>query len=114
MGVPVRIVNLAQDLITLSGFKPEEIPIVFTGVRPGEKLEEALWEEDATVEPTVCPNVLRVTESELCPGREVEVMIGSIVQAASTGDRLHVEAELAHWISTYVPASAMRHMSVSG
>lgn len=111
MGAPVRIVDLAQDLITLSGFKPEDIPIVFTGVRPGEKLEEALWEQGATVEPTVCPNVLRVTESELCPDREVEVMIDSLVQAASTGERLHVEAELAHWISTYVPASAMRHMS---
>jgi len=114
MGAPVRIVDLAQDLITLSGFKPADIPIVFTGVRPGEKLEEALWEEGATVEPTVCPNVLRVTESELCPGRDVEVMIDRLVQAASTGDRLHIEAELARWISTYVPASAMRHMSVPG
>ena len=112
MGAPVRIVDLAQDLITLSGFKPEDIPIVFTGVRPGEKLEEALWEQGATVEPTVCPNVLRVTESELCPDRDVDVMVDSLVQAASTGDRLHVEAELARWISTYVPASAMRHLSV--
>jgi len=114
MGAPVRIVDLAQDLITLSGFKPEDIPIVFTGVRPGEKLEEALWEEGATVEPTVCPNVLRVTESELCPDGEVDAMIDRLVRAASIGDRLHIEAELAHSISTYVPASAMRHMSVPG
>jgi FlaA1/EpsC-like NDP-sugar epimerase len=114
MGAPVRIVDLARDLIALSGFKPEDVPIVFTGARPGEKLEEALWETGARVEPTVCPNVLRVTESELCSRQEIEAMIDGLVRAAGTGDRLHVEAELARWISTYLPASAMRRRSVPG
>jgi FlaA1/EpsC-like NDP-sugar epimerase len=113
MGAPVRIVDLARDLITLSGFKPEDIAIEFTGIRAGEKLEEALWEEGARVEATACPNVLRVTEPEVCPERTVGVMIDSLVQAASTGDRMHVEAELTRWIATYVPASAMgRHFVV--
>lgn len=114
MGAPVRIVDLAQDLIALSGFKPEDIPIEFTGVRPGEKLEEALWEDGATVEKTSCPSVLRVTESELCAGREISHMVDALSRAASTGDRMNVEAELAHWISSYVPASAMRNVTVSG
>ena len=114
MGAPVRIVDLAQDLITLSGFKPEDIAIEFTGVRPGEKLEEALWEEGAKVEATACPNVLRVTEAELCPDRAVDEMIESLVHAASAGDRMHVEAELARWISTYVPASAVGRTFVPG
>lgn len=105
MGIPVRIVDLARDLITLSGFKAEDIPIVFTGVRPGEKLEESLWEDGSTVEPTVCPSVLRVAEPALCPDRDIQAMIDSLVRAAATGDRLHVEAELARWISTYVPSS---------
>ena len=105
MGAPVRIVDLAQDMITLSGFKPEEIPIVFTGVRRGEKLDEALWEPGAIVEPTECPSVLRVTEPDLFPLEEINLMLDRITAAAATGDRLHVEAELAHWIPSYVPAS---------
>ena len=53
MGEPVKIVDLAADMITLSGFKPyEEIDIVFTGIRPGEKLFEELGTSADKVEKT--------------------------------------------------------------
>ena len=50
MGEPVRIVDLAQQLVRLSGHAPEDIPIVYSGLRPGEKLfEEMLADSDTTI-----------------------------------------------------------------
>jgi FlaA1/EpsC-like NDP-sugar epimerase len=58
MGEQVRIVDLARDLIRLAGHAPDEIEIVYTGLRPGEKLfEELLADADATL-PTQAPRVL--------------------------------------------------------
>lgn len=62
MGDPVRVVDLAQDLIRLSGADPRELAIEFTGLRPGEKLLEELWEDDARVEETVHPDVFHLIE----------------------------------------------------
>jgi FlaA1/EpsC-like NDP-sugar epimerase len=62
MGEPVRIVDLARNMIRLSGKEPErDIAIQFVGVRPGEKLHEELLGEDETVSPTGHPKILRVT-----------------------------------------------------
>ncbi len=59
MGEPVRILDLARDLIRLSGLEPErDIEIVFTGIRPGEKLVEELVLDEEGVERTVHPKIL--------------------------------------------------------
>jgi FlaA1/EpsC-like NDP-sugar epimerase len=77
MGEPVRILELAQELIRLSGFEPDrEIPIVFTGIRPGEKLHEALETADEPLEPTAVPKVLAVATS----GRLDEVTLRLALQ----------------------------------
>jgi FlaA1/EpsC-like NDP-sugar epimerase len=104
MGEQIRIVDLAEDLIKLSGFAPGEISISYTGVRPGEKLEEALWEPGAVVEPTSNPEVLKVTEPNMSPATACAGLIRALEVAAQQGDRLEIEALLAQAIPTFVPS----------
>ena len=57
MGKPVRIVDLARDMIRLSGYAETEIKIVFTGLRPGEKLHEEILADGEQTLPTVHPKL---------------------------------------------------------
>ncbi len=59
MGEPVRIVTLARSLIRLCGKSEEEVPIRFTGLREGEKLEEELFYHDERLIPTSCSKIRR-------------------------------------------------------
>ncbi len=64
MGKPVKILELAQELIRLSGFEPDkDIPIVFTGIRPGEKLHESLETPEEPLEPTEVPKIFALTSN---------------------------------------------------
>jgi FlaA1/EpsC-like NDP-sugar epimerase len=57
MGEPVRIVDLARDLVRLSGLPEDSIEICFTGIRPGEKLYEELYFDDEETLPTAHPKL---------------------------------------------------------
>ena len=101
MGEPVKIVDLARDLIRMAGHAPEEIAIEFTGLRPGEKLyEELLADEDATL-PTAMPR-LRIARLNAEPVRLDELLaLASIGGVASPDDV--VRRALCHAVPAYRP-----------
>ncbi|MBI5724015.1 MAG: polysaccharide biosynthesis protein [Planctomycetes bacterium] len=87
MGEPVKIVDLARQMITLSGFRPgEDIDIVFTGVRPGEKLFEELRTTGEDIQPTVHPRVLVWRHKPADPEQIRRAMI-SLQAVIDSGDR---------------------------
>ncbi|RJQ53951.1 MAG: polysaccharide biosynthesis protein [Nitrospiraceae bacterium] len=64
MGEQIRIVDIARDLIRLNGLEPDkDIPIVFTGIRPGEKLYEELMTDTEGMEPTAHPKIFVARDS---------------------------------------------------
>ena len=83
MGPLVKVVDLAQDLLRLSGLDPEEIPMVFTGLRPGEKLIEELWEDDARVEATANQDLFAVSETQWA---EVNPVIAATFASVANSD----------------------------
>ena len=103
MGESVRIVDLAEDLIKLSGLTLDEMPIVFTGIRPGEKLEEALWETGALTQATHHPDVLRVIETDDASGHEIPELLKTLAAALEQADPLQIRAVLAHHIPAFAP-----------
>ena len=87
MGEQVRIFDLAQDLIRLSGLEPgKDIEIVFTGIRPGEKLSEALWDEGADYVPTIHPDVLRLNENEVSTNIDLQGAVSDLIMLARESD----------------------------
>ena len=64
MGEPVKIVDLAHKMIALSGIPTD---IIFTGLRPGEKLHETLVNENEVIEPTGCAKINRIVHPDLAP-----------------------------------------------
>jgi FlaA1/EpsC-like NDP-sugar epimerase len=88
MGEPVKVIDLARDLIRLSGFtEGKEIDIVFTGLRPGEKLYEELYDRTETRLATPHPKIFRA-QHRPCPlhtVREQLAVLATVVdQAPST------------------------------
>jgi FlaA1/EpsC-like NDP-sugar epimerase len=103
MGEPVRIVDLAEDLVRLSGVPAGEIAVVYTGLRPGEKLEEHLWEAGAVREPIAGDEVFRVREPGVEPaGRALADGIAELASAAAAGDRLAMHKALSDLVPTFV------------
>ena len=96
MGDPIRISDLAEDLIRLSGLEPgEDIEIVFNGLRPGDKLSEELWEPGADYEQTDNPDISRVSEEISLSGADLQNAIDTLVKTTQNGDTKKLLNELA-------------------
>jgi len=93
MGEPVRILDLAKQMIHLSGRDEAEIPIVFTGARPGEKVHEVLWNEGEMVGPTSHPKIMRAARAAI-DHDWLDGALGELERLVDEGSSLDVVAKL--------------------
>jgi FlaA1/EpsC-like NDP-sugar epimerase len=105
MGAPVRIAELAANMITMAGLVPgKDIPIVYTGLRPGEKLEETLLSEEEERTQQV-RNRIKVAQSP-APPPDFHDCLERLGRAAQAGDETSLLCTLRTLIPTYTPARA--------
>jgi FlaA1/EpsC-like NDP-sugar epimerase len=105
MGQQVRILDLAEDLIRLSGLQPgRDIEIVFTGIRPGEKLAEDLWDEGHTFVKTQHPDIYRLDAQDNLTGETLYQSVDEIVHLANEGDPTSVVS----LFDEIIPGSSVR------
>jgi FlaA1/EpsC-like NDP-sugar epimerase len=101
MGEPVRIVDLARDMIRLSGADPERIQVVFTGLRPGEKLYEEPLASGETMLATPHPKLF-IAQARYDGGDTVDQVIAWLERHRAAADS-EVRAWLKSWVPEYAP-----------
>jgi FlaA1/EpsC-like NDP-sugar epimerase len=94
MGTPVKIIDLARDMIRLSGKEPDrDIAIEFVGVRPGEKLHEELWGDGEDAAPTQHPKILRCATQPVDP-LWLELELAELERLVEAGETVEVVSRL--------------------
>jgi FlaA1/EpsC-like NDP-sugar epimerase len=110
MGEPVRVLDLARDMIRLSELSENEIRIVYTGLRPGEKLFEELLADDEHTRPTPHPK-LRIAKAREIDAGWLEGMLAWLAQERIPTDS-EVRRDLKRWVPEYQSQMRPRLKSV--
>jgi len=103
MGEPVRIADMASDMIRLSGFEPgQDLEIVYSGLRPGEKLHEELFREAEQPRQTAHPQIL-VVEGDLGSTSRLQSALKELETLAQTRNAASLKAKLQEIVPEYTP-----------
>ncbi|MDR1063397.1 MAG: polysaccharide biosynthesis protein [Azoarcus sp.] len=102
MGKPVKVADLAHNMIRLSGYTEAQISIAFTGLRPGEKLYEELLADTEQTLPTPHPKLRIARSRPVAPGL-LDALQTWLEQPGPVGDET-VRRDIQHWVNEYVPA----------
>jgi FlaA1/EpsC-like NDP-sugar epimerase len=100
MGDPIRIADLARAVIRLSGAEEEDVPIVFTGLRPGEKLFEELFYSTETLLPTPHEKVQR-THGVLSPWANLSRHLQELEPLMRSGSEISLRAKIQDIVPEY-------------
>jgi FlaA1/EpsC-like NDP-sugar epimerase len=101
MGSPTRIVDLAERVIERAGLRPgEDVPIVFSGTRPGEKLTEELMSDSERARASVTDGVWAV-DIEQTPFESISAQLDELLEVARLGDDLAVRHQLAQLLPDF-------------
>jgi len=104
MGQQVRIVDLAEQLIRLSGFEPyKDIAISFTGARPGERLHEIMFADQELATETGIDGVLAAAPMS-ATREEIAAWVDRLLQAEAAQDRPSAEVVFAEAVPNFHPA----------
>ncbi len=106
MGQQVKILDLAEDMIRLSGLEPgKDIEIVTMGIRPGEKLSEDLWDEGLNFAPTAHPDINKVESDDDLTQQELDATVAKLLELSTSGDK----DKVVQFIEETIPGAKLTH-----
>jgi FlaA1/EpsC-like NDP-sugar epimerase len=108
MGEPVRIVDLARNMINLAGYEPDEdVAIQFVGPRPGEKIHEELFNLDEDAQPTAAERIVRAVRSRPLDPTWVERSVERLEALVAAGDEAGLADRVVEVVTERISDSAM-------
>jgi FlaA1/EpsC-like NDP-sugar epimerase len=107
MGDQIKIVDLAEDLIRLSGLEPvKDIEIVYTGIREGEKLSEDLWNEGREFKRTLHPEIYSEEGQDELKGKKLDETVARLIEMAYQGN----SEEIIRYLNQIIPQAEIKSL----